>query len=65
MAHYHRTNWIAAFAVSHKVDVLAVEELTAQMVSRPAAAGLEQLPPFPISIPGLVRQGPGCGPAGR
>ena len=31
---------------SHNVDVLAVQELTPQMVSRLAAAGLEQLLPF-------------------
>jgi endonuclease/exonuclease/phosphatase (EEP) superfamily protein YafD len=31
---------------SHDVDVLAVQELTAQMVSRVAAAGLAQLLPF-------------------
>ena len=31
---------------SHNVDVLAVQELTARMVSRLAAAGLEQLLPF-------------------
>jgi predicted Fe-Mo cluster-binding NifX family protein len=50
---------------SYNVNVLAVQELTPRMVSELAAAGLEQLLPFSISIPDLVRQAPGCGHAGR
>ena len=44
---------------SHNVDVLAVQELTPRMVSRLAAAGLEELLPFSHLDPG--RRPPGTG----
>jgi hypothetical protein len=49
----------------HEVDVLAVQELTAPMVARLAAAGLGGMLSFPIWIPGPAPGAPGCGRAGH